>query len=141
MRDPDRPPRPGRGLLLRALFACVLTVSLSATAVASAVWLEGHELVEAVNRDGRTIIDVPEVDRLDELMAFEPHGRGDRGGRERDRQHAGDQGAQEHPAARPRWAVRVLHASPPSTARSSPVSPPAGKRFGTSRAKSTSAQR
>jgi anionic cell wall polymer biosynthesis LytR-Cps2A-Psr (LCP) family protein len=52
-------------LLLRALFACVLTVSLSATAVASAVWLEGHELVEAVNRDGRTIINVPEVDRAD----------------------------------------------------------------------------
>ncbi len=65
MRDPNRPPRPGRGLLLRALFACVLTVSLSATAVASAVWLEGHELVEAVNRDGRTIINVPEVDRAD----------------------------------------------------------------------------
>ena len=65
MRDPNRPPRPGRGVLLRALFACVLTVSLSATAVASAVWLEGHELVEAVNRDGRTIINVPEVDRAD----------------------------------------------------------------------------
>ena len=65
MKDPNRPPRPGRGVLLRALFACVLTVSLSATAVASAVWLEGHELVEAVNRDGRTIIDVPEVDRAD----------------------------------------------------------------------------
>ena len=52
-------------MLLRALLAGVLTISLSATAVASAVLLEVDDVVnEFVGREeGRTVIDIPEVDR------------------------------------------------------------------------------
>jgi LCP family protein required for cell wall assembly len=63
--DPDRPPRPGRGVLVRALIAGVVTIALSATAVASAVLLQIHDVTQAfVGPDqGRTAIDIPEVTR------------------------------------------------------------------------------
>ena len=67
MKSPDRPPRPGRGVLVRALLAAVLTISLSATAVASAVLLEVKSVVNEFSggKEGRTVITVPEVDRAD----------------------------------------------------------------------------
>ena len=43
-------PAPGRGLLVRALIAGILTISLSATAVASAVLLEIDDVVDDVRR-------------------------------------------------------------------------------------------
>jgi polyisoprenyl-teichoic acid--peptidoglycan teichoic acid transferase len=62
MKDPERPPRPGRGVLWRALIAAVLTIGLSATAVASAVLLDVKSFKDNLNQDGRTIVDIPEVD-------------------------------------------------------------------------------
>ena len=60
-------PRPGRGVLLRALIAGILTIALSATAVASTVLLEIDDVVnEFVGpEEGRTAIDIPEVTRAD----------------------------------------------------------------------------
>src|SRR4051812_25069727 len=61
----ERPPRAGRRLLVRALLAAILTISLSATAVASAVLLEVHSVVQEFSNsggEGRTVINVPEVD-------------------------------------------------------------------------------
>ena len=65
MRDPNRPPRPGRGVLIRALIAGILTISLSATAVASAVLLEIDDVVDTFTQEGRTAIDIPEVTRAE----------------------------------------------------------------------------
>ena len=65
MRDPNRPPKPGRGVLIRALIAGILTVSLSATAVASAVLLEIDDVVDTFTQEGRTAIDIPEVTRAE----------------------------------------------------------------------------
>jgi LCP family protein required for cell wall assembly len=63
----DGVPHPGRGLLLRALIAGILTIALSATAVASTVLLEIHSVVEDFvgPEQGRTAIDIPEVTRAD----------------------------------------------------------------------------
>jgi LCP family protein required for cell wall assembly len=58
----DRPPRPGRGVLWRALIAGVLTISLSATAVASAVLLDVHKTIQTFTEGGRTVVDIPEID-------------------------------------------------------------------------------
>ena len=65
MKDPNRPPKPGRGVLIRALIAGILTVSLSATAVASAVLLEIDDVVDTFTQEGRTAIDIPEVSRAE----------------------------------------------------------------------------
>ena len=61
MKSPDRPPKPGRGVLVRALLAAVLTISLSATAVASAVLLEVEDVVKEFKGEGRTVFEAPEV--------------------------------------------------------------------------------
>jgi polyisoprenyl-teichoic acid--peptidoglycan teichoic acid transferase len=63
----ERTPRPGRRLLLRALIAGILTISLSATAVASAVLLEVNSIVDDFvgPQQGRTAIEIPEVTRAD----------------------------------------------------------------------------
>jgi LCP family protein required for cell wall assembly len=63
----ERPPRPGRGVLVRALVAGALTMSLSATAVASAVLLEIDDVVQTFvgPEQGRTAIEIPEVSRAD----------------------------------------------------------------------------
>jgi polyisoprenyl-teichoic acid--peptidoglycan teichoic acid transferase len=58
----DRPPRPGRGVLWRALIAAVLTIGLSATAVASAVLLDVHRVTGEFTAGGRTVVDIPEID-------------------------------------------------------------------------------
>lgn len=67
MRNPDRPPRPGRGILIRALVAAVLTVSLSATAVAYAVLSEVDSIVKDFTggKQGRTVVKVPSIDPVD----------------------------------------------------------------------------
>ncbi|HEX6021951.1 MAG TPA: LCP family protein [Solirubrobacter sp.] len=65
MKDPNRPPRPGRGVLIRALIAGILTISLSATAVASAVLLEIDDVVSTFTQEGRTTIEIPEVTRAE----------------------------------------------------------------------------
>ena len=56
---------PGRGVLIRALIAAILTISLSATAVASAVLLEVDDIVDTFVGEGRTAIDIPEVSRAE----------------------------------------------------------------------------
>ncbi len=61
----DRPPRPGRGVLWRALIAAVLTIGLSATAVASAVLLDVHKTIQTFTEGGRTVVDIPEIDESD----------------------------------------------------------------------------
>jgi polyisoprenyl-teichoic acid--peptidoglycan teichoic acid transferase len=63
----DGLPHPGRGLLLRALIAGVLTIALSATAVASTVLLEIDDVVTTFTGkdEGRQPIDIPEVSRAE----------------------------------------------------------------------------
>jgi LCP family protein required for cell wall assembly len=63
----EKVPRPGRGLLLKALIAGVLTIALSATAVASTVLLEVQSVVDDFvgPEEGRTAIDIPDVTRAD----------------------------------------------------------------------------
>lgn len=61
----DRPPRPGRGVLWRALIAAVVTVAVSAGAVTATVLLQIHNVTQAFvgPQQGRTAIDIPEVTR------------------------------------------------------------------------------
>jgi polyisoprenyl-teichoic acid--peptidoglycan teichoic acid transferase len=56
-------PRPGRGVLIRAAIAGVLTIALSATAVASAVLLQIHSVTSAFlgPAEGRRTIEIPGV--------------------------------------------------------------------------------
>jgi polyisoprenyl-teichoic acid--peptidoglycan teichoic acid transferase len=63
----DGVPHPGRGVLLRALIAGVLTIALSATAVASTVLLEIDDVVTTFTGkdEGRQPIDIPEVSRAE----------------------------------------------------------------------------
>jgi LCP family protein required for cell wall assembly len=63
----DGVPHPGRGVLLRALIAGVLTIALSATAVASTVLLEINSVVDTFTgkAEGRQPIDIPEVTRAE----------------------------------------------------------------------------
>src|SRR3954464_8137879 len=63
----DGIPRPGRGLLLRALIAGVLTIALSATAVASTVLLEIDDVVSEFTgrEEGRVPLNIPEVTEAD----------------------------------------------------------------------------
>src|SRR3954466_14486748 len=63
----DGVPRPGRGLLLRALIAGVLTIALSATAVASTVLLEIDDVVSEFTgkAEGRVPLNIPEVTEAD----------------------------------------------------------------------------
>jgi LCP family protein required for cell wall assembly len=61
--SPDKPPRPGRGVLWRALIAALLTIALSAGAVSAAVLLQIHNVTQAFvgTEQGRTSIRIPEV--------------------------------------------------------------------------------
>jgi LCP family protein required for cell wall assembly len=52
-------------VLVRALIAGVLTILLSATAVASAVLLDVRKVTHEFNQDGRTVVDIPEVSEAD----------------------------------------------------------------------------
>ena len=59
----DRPPPRARACCGAALLAGVLTVALSATAVASAVLLEIDDVTQTFTREGRQVVDIPEVTR------------------------------------------------------------------------------
>jgi polyisoprenyl-teichoic acid--peptidoglycan teichoic acid transferase len=61
--DLEKVPRLGRGLVLRALLAAVLVISLSATAVATTGILEVQRVKDIFTRNGRQAIDIPEVTR------------------------------------------------------------------------------
>ena len=61
----DGVPHPGRGVLIRALIAGILTISLSATAVASAVLLEIDDVIDEFVPEGREAIDIPEISRAE----------------------------------------------------------------------------
>jgi polyisoprenyl-teichoic acid--peptidoglycan teichoic acid transferase len=60
-KDPNAPPHVGRGLLLRALLAALLVISLSATAVAATGILEVSRVKDIFTRHGRQAIEIPEV--------------------------------------------------------------------------------
>ena len=61
----DGVPHPGRGVLIRALIAAILTISLSATAVASAVLLEIDDVVDEFVGEGRAPLDIPNIPRAE----------------------------------------------------------------------------
>ena len=112
--------------------------------LAVAVALVGAEDQEGARVAGLGAADLGDRDRLAALVLagerrhhvvdLEQHRGGDRGRRQRDRQDAGDQRANEHAATGAGNAVAASHASPPSRAASAKLS-------GTLRAKSTSARR
>jgi LCP family protein required for cell wall assembly len=62
-RNRDSAPHVGRGLLLRALLAGFLVISLSATAVATTGILEVTRVKDIFTRKGRQAIEIPEVTR------------------------------------------------------------------------------
>lgn len=53
--DPNKPPRPGRGVLTKGALAGLLIVLLTATTVASAALLEVDQLVNIVRAEGQSI--------------------------------------------------------------------------------------
>ena len=61
MKNPDRPPRVGMKLALRALLAALLVTVLTGTAVATVALRELDDVLGDF-RDGRADIDVPELD-------------------------------------------------------------------------------
>jgi LCP family protein required for cell wall assembly len=63
--DDARPPRPGFGLLRRALLAGVSIMLLCGGGVAGAVLLQVDEVINIVEREGRKPILIPEIDRAE----------------------------------------------------------------------------
>ena len=63
--EDERPPRVGLGLLKRAAVAFIVVMSLSATAVASAVLLEITDVKTTFLKAGREQIDIPEITRAE----------------------------------------------------------------------------
>jgi polyisoprenyl-teichoic acid--peptidoglycan teichoic acid transferase len=61
VKDPNRPPKVGRGVVLRALLAALLVVSVSATAVATTGVLTVQRVKDIITRHGRQAINIPEV--------------------------------------------------------------------------------
>ena len=68
--DPEKPPRPGRGVLKKGLLAGVLILLLTATTVSSAVLLEVKELVDIVRTKSEVIPGVQNV--LDDVNGGGP---------------------------------------------------------------------
>ena len=64
-KDPDAPPRLGRGLLLRGLLAGVIVTLLTASAVSATVLLQVDDIINIIEREGRAPIEIPEIDRAD----------------------------------------------------------------------------
>jgi LCP family protein required for cell wall assembly len=64
-KDPDAPPRLGRGLLLRGLLCGVVVVLLTASAVSATVLLQVDDIINIIEREGRAPIEIPEIDRAD----------------------------------------------------------------------------
>jgi LCP family protein required for cell wall assembly len=63
--SPEKPPRPARGLLLRALVAGVVIVLTTASAVSATVMLQVDDIINIIEREGRAPIVIPEIDRAD----------------------------------------------------------------------------
>jgi LCP family protein required for cell wall assembly len=63
--DTERPPRLGRGLVLRAALAGLLVILMTGSAVATTGLLEIDRLTKIVSRQGRQAIDIPEVTRAE----------------------------------------------------------------------------
>ena len=63
-RDPEKVPNVGAGLVKRGLLAMVLVVSMSATALATTVVLEVHE-IQGIFQEGRAQIDIPDLTKAD----------------------------------------------------------------------------
>jgi LCP family protein required for cell wall assembly len=59
--DPERPPRLGRGLILRAALAALLVIAMTASAVATTGILEVSRVKDIFTRKGRQAIEIPEV--------------------------------------------------------------------------------
>ena len=68
--DPEKPPRPGRGVLLKALLAGALIALLTAATVSSAVLLEVKDLVDIVRTKSEVIPGVQNV--LDDVPGGGP---------------------------------------------------------------------
>ncbi len=65
MKDPERPPRVGLKLALRALLASLLVMALTGTAVATVALRGLDRWLDPIRVDGRADIDVPELDQVD----------------------------------------------------------------------------
>ncbi|HWT24670.1 MAG TPA: LCP family protein [Solirubrobacteraceae bacterium] len=65
MSPGDKPPRLGRGLLLRGLIAGVVIVLATASAVSATVMLQVDDIINIIEREGRAPIIIPEIDRAD----------------------------------------------------------------------------
>jgi polyisoprenyl-teichoic acid--peptidoglycan teichoic acid transferase len=65
VKDPERPPRVGLKLALRALLASLLVMVLTGTAVATVALRELDDILGDIRKDGRADIDVPELDHVD----------------------------------------------------------------------------
>jgi LCP family protein required for cell wall assembly len=59
---PDRPPRVGLKLTIRALAACLLVMVVTAAAVATAALRELDDILDPIRRQGRADIRIPELD-------------------------------------------------------------------------------
>ena len=64
-RTEEKPPRLGRGLLLRGLLAGVIVILATASAVSATVMLQVDDIINIIEREGRAPIEIPEIDRAD----------------------------------------------------------------------------
>jgi LCP family protein required for cell wall assembly len=65
LHDDEAPPRPGRGLVWRALLAGVVVCLATAGAVSATVLLQVNEVLDVLRAQGRAAIEIPEIDRAD----------------------------------------------------------------------------
>jgi polyisoprenyl-teichoic acid--peptidoglycan teichoic acid transferase len=65
VKDPERPPRVGLKLALRALLASLLVMVLTGTAVATVALREIDDIFGDLRKEGRADIEVPELDDVD----------------------------------------------------------------------------
>ena len=65
VEDEAPPPRPGRGMIWRALLAGILIMLSTAGAVSAYGLLQVDEVLDILRREGRAPIEIPEIDRAD----------------------------------------------------------------------------
>jgi LCP family protein required for cell wall assembly len=65
LREDEAPPRPGRGVIWRALLAGIVVCFATAGAVSAAVLLQVGEVLDVLRAQGRAAIEIPEIDRAD----------------------------------------------------------------------------
>jgi LCP family protein required for cell wall assembly len=61
----EAPPRPGRGLLWRALLAGVVICLATAGAVSATVLIQVRDVLDTLRDQGRAAFEIPEIDRAD----------------------------------------------------------------------------